>query len=127
MTSVISPQDAAAAAKEVIEFYDSIPAINPQKFAAGLAALFSTYPQPVIARAIDPRGGIPANVEKPNLARIKRLLDGWYDEHFQDVRRQQSASRDRLPAPPPPDEETKVRVREGFQQLKAALKAGNLP
>jgi len=75
-----------------------------------------------VARAVDPRGGVPAHVEFLNLARIKKLMDGWYDEHFQDVRRLEAASRPRLPEPMV-DTETKQRVSGGFRELSAILKA----
>lgn len=122
MSLTISQQDAAAATKRILGFYPDIPASDPKSFAAGLAALLSTYPAPVIARAVDPRGGIPANVEFLNLAKIKKLLDGWYDEHFQDVRRRDIASRKALPEPEVNPIE-KERVREGFQKLKSKLMA----
>lgn len=64
----------------------------------------------------------PAHVEFLNLARIKKLMDGWYDEHFQDVRRLEAASRPRLPEPMV-DTETKQRVSGGFRELSAILKA----
>lgn len=120
MNSTISQEDAAAATKRILEFYPDIPAMNPKSFAAGLTALLSTYPAPVIARAIDPRGGVPAEVEFLNLAKIKKLLDGWYDEHYQDVVRQRIAHTQKLPEPTP-DPEAKERISHGFQQLKAKL------
>lgn len=120
MSLTISQQDAAAATKRILGFYPEIPASDPKSFAAGLAALLSTYPAAVIARAVDPRAGVPANVEFLNLAKIKKLLDGWYDEHFQDQRRRQLIETKRLEEPEV-DEEVKERVAQGFQRLKSKL------
>lgn len=120
MTLTISQQDAAAATKRILGFYPDIPASDPKSFAAGLAALLSTYPAPVVARAVDPRGGVPAHVEFLNLAKIKKLLDGWYDEHFQDLNRREIAAR-KLLAEPEVDPQSKARVSEGFQKLKKIL------
>lgn len=120
MNLMISQQDAAAATKRILGFYPEIPASDPKSFAAGLAALLSTYPSAVVARAVDPRGGIPAHVEFLNLAKIKKLLDGWYDEHYQDVHRREIAARKQLPGPQV-DEITKDRVIAGFAKLKKML------
>lgn len=125
MSSIISQKEAATAAKAILDFYPDIPASDPKRFVAGLAALLSTYPAPVIARAVDPRGGVPANVEFLNLAKIKKLLDGWYDEHYQDVQRQRLATTRRL-SEPMPDPEAKDRVRTGFAKLSSILKADGL-
>lgn len=122
MSLTISQQDAAAATKRILGLYPEIPASDPKSFAAALASLLSTYPAPVIARAVDPRGGIAVHVEFLNLAKIKKILDGWYDEHYQDVRRQQIANTKRLPAPEV-EPQSKERVREGFQKLSMALKS----
>lgn len=123
MSLVISPQEAAAATKRILGFYPDIPASDPKSFAAGLAALLATYPQAVVARAVDPRGGIPVTVEYLNLAKIKKVLDGWYDEHFQDVERAKRASQKALPEPEPESPEVKERVCEGFRKLKGVLKS----
>lgn len=126
MNSTISHNEAAAATKRILGFYPEIPASDPKSFAAGLAALLSTYPQAVIARAIDPRGGIPAQVEFLNLAKIKKLLDGWYDEHFQDQRRNEIHNRPRLPEPER-DPDADRRISDGFHQLSERLKSGFAP
>lgn len=126
MNWTISQKDAAAAVKAILDFYPEIPASDPKRFAAGLAALLSTYPQAVIARAVDPRGGIPAQVEFLNLAKIKKLLDGWYDEHYQDQKRIEIHSRPRL-AEPERDPQVEHRINDGFRKLSERLKSGFAP
>lgn len=125
MTLTVS-QSEAAATKRILGFYPEIPASDPKSFAAGLAALLSTYPKAVIARAVDPIGGVPANIEFLNLAKIKKLLDEWFDEHYQDERRREVHERKRLPEPPK-DEAAAERVSSGFQQLSERLKLGLAP
>lgn len=121
MTSV--NLSAAATAKQVLGFYDTIPAMDPKAFAAGLVEILSIYPQPVLDRAASPSRGLAAVVPYPNLAKFKKLLDEWADEHYEDCRRRDMASRKRLPEPEP-DPQVKHRVSEGFEKLVLQLKRG---
>lgn len=78
---------AKSAANRILGFYDTIPAMDQEAFAAGLVELLSIYPQPVLERAISPSRGLPANVAYPNLAKFKEKLDEWHGEHLDDMRR----------------------------------------
>lgn len=122
----ISQSEAAEAAAQILRIASDIPALDPKAFSAALAGLLSTYPRPVVKRAADPIGGIAVHVERLNLARIKKLLDSWYDEHFQDMRRKEIADMKRLPEPKP-DPQVKHRVENGFKQLKNILQSGLVP
>ena len=82
MTSTVSPQDAAAAAKKILGFYDTIPASDPKAFAAGLVATLSIFPQRVVDRASDPVRGIPSVVRYLNLADVRKHLDDWHAEEI---------------------------------------------
>lgn len=106
------------AAQDILAFYPQIPANDPRRFAAGLVELLSTYPQAVVRRA-RASSGIPANLEFLNLAAVKKLLDGWADEHWQDVQR----SRKQI-APPVEveDPEAKARVNQVLFELKQAMR-----
>lgn len=120
MDSKISQGEAAEATAQILRIATDIPALDPKAFSAALAGLLSTYPRAVVRRAADPVGGVVAHVERLNLARIKKLLDGWYDEHYQDIHRKQLAERKQLPEPVV-DEETRKRVGEKFLQLRKML------
>lgn len=119
----ISQDEAAVAAKQILGCYPDIPASDPKRFAAGLVALLSTYPRPVIARAVDPRSGVAVHIEFLNLARIKKLLDEWRDEHFRDLHRREIAARKPLPEPVL-NPEARERIHTGLRQLSSVLRAG---
>lgn len=123
MTLTISHDEAAVAARQILGCYPDIPASDPKRFVAGLVGLLSTYPRPVIVRAVDPRIGIAVHIEFLNLARIKKLLDEWRDEHFQDLHRREIAARKPLPEPIQ-NPEVRERIQVGLRQLSAALRAG---
>lgn len=91
---------AAAAAKQILGFYDSIPAKDKEAFTAGVVELLSTYPQLVIQRAVSPARGLPGLVAYPNLAKFKAILDGWAEELWEEERVRR-AKAPRLEAPPP--------------------------
>lgn len=123
MDSNVSHQEAAAAAKRILGFYPDIPASDPMGFAAGLVQTLSNYPQAVVARAVDPATGIPANVEFLNLARIKKLLDGWHDDLISlDGKRKHWAPQIEFKRDEP-TEESKSRVL-GWRKLSAQIDAG---
>ncbi len=122
----ISPQAAATAARQILGFYPTIPASDPQAFASGLVKTLSTFPAPVIARAVDPVEGIPAKLSFLNLAEIRKLLDGWRDEHLEMQARYERANRKALP-PRAPDPEEDARILKGLQELSAHLKSGFSP
>jgi hypothetical protein len=123
MTSTISQQAAAAAAKQILGFYPEIPASDPKGFAAGLVATLSIFPQPVIDRAVDPVQGIPGKVVYLNLAKIRKLLDEWVEEYTDDCRRREMAAMKRLPETPR-DPQAERRISEGFEKLSLQLKRG---
>lgn len=113
----------AAAAKQILGFYDTIPAMDPKAFAAGLVEILSSYPPPVVERAASPSRGLAAVVAYPNLAKFKQHLDGWLDEHMADVQRIERANRKRLPEPAH-NPEMEARVAKGMHELAEQLKRG---
>lgn len=123
MTSTISQQEAAAAAKRILGFYPEIPASDPKGFAAGLVATLSTFPREVIDRAVDPVQGLPAKVAFLNLAQMRKLLDEWAEEWWERQRAIERASQKRL-AEPPRDPQAEHRISEGFEKLKVQLQRG---
>jgi hypothetical protein len=121
MTSV--NLSAAAAAKQILGFYDTIPAMDPKAFAAGLVEILSSYPGPVLERAVSPSRGLAALVPYPNLAKFKKLLDEWAEEFYTQQDRIARANRKRLPDPPR-DPQAEHRISEGFAKLKIQLERG---
>lgn len=119
----ISPEAAAEATRKILGYYPTIPASDPKGFAAGLVKLLSTYPAAVIAQAVDPAVGLPANVEFLNLAGMKKHLDLWRDEYFSDMERRERANRKKLPAMPP-NPEAERRISKGLDDLVKHLKSG---
>ena len=128
MNLITSPEAAAKAAKRILGCYPTIPASDPQGFAAGLVKILSNYPPAVVAQAADP-DGIVAEVEFLNLAKIKKLLDGWRDEYFESLDRHERANRKQIAAPvfvhPTPDAEKRIAAE--FDKLVARLKSGFAP
>ena len=122
----ISPQAAATAARQILGYYPTIPASDPQAFAAGLVKMLSTFPAPVIARAVDPVKGIAAKVTFLNLAAIRALLDTWLDEHLTRQAMIERANRKPLPAPIV-DPEAQARIAKGLKELSEHIKAGFSP
>lgn len=105
MTSTIS-QMAAARAKQILGFYDSIPATDQKAFTAGFVELLSIYPQAVLDRAASPSRGLAAYVAYPNLAKFRELLEQWHTEHIEDLRCRgvlRQGRSDSLRLCPPPD------------------------
>lgn len=100
---------ATMAARQILAFYDTIPASNHKAFSAGLVELLSACPQAVAARAASPSRGLPAFVAFPNLAKFRELLDEWSEAHWREQpRRRLAPSADarraeprRHPDPPP--------------------------
>lgn len=126
MTCGISPAEAAKATAQILAYYPTIPAMDPQQFAAGLTKLLSTFPSPVVERAVDPVDGIPALVEFLSLAKIRELLDTWRREHIDRQERLAAITRKVLPSLPPlPDPETRKRVTDGFRKLSEHLTVRN--
>lgn len=82
---------AAAAAKQILGFYDTIPAADQRAFTAGFVELLSTFPFPVIERAISPSRGLPAYVPYPNLAKFRELLDEWCEIYWEEQSRKRIA------------------------------------
>lgn len=121
MTSV--NLSAAAAAKQILGFYDTIPAMDPKAFAAGLVEILSSYPPPIVQRAASPSRGLAALVAYPNLAKFKQHLDEWTSEYSIELARQERLSRRRLPEPPR-DLEAEARVAKGMKELAEQLKRG---
>lgn len=114
---------AAAAVKQILGFYDTIPAMDPKAFAAGLVEILSSYPRPVIERAASPSIGLASVVTYPNLAKFKKQLDEWADEHWENMKRLERINRQRI-APPAEDPEMRARVSKGLDELVAQLKRG---
>lgn len=121
MTSV--NLSAAAAAKQILGFYDTIPAMDPKAFAAGLVEILSSYPRPVLERAVSPLRGLAAEVPYPNLAKFKKHLDEWREEFYTEQDRISRANRKRLPEPKV-DPAAKERISKGLDDLVAHLKRG---
>jgi hypothetical protein len=127
VTSGISPAEAAKATAQILAYYSTIPAMDPQQFAAGLTKTLSIFPAPVVALAVDPVEGIPAKVKFLNLAEIREHLDRWRIEYL--VRQERLARLERRALPPPAPEEppVKARVSSGFKKLSEHLTAGLNP
>jgi hypothetical protein len=97
--------------------------MDPKAFAAGLVEILSNYPQQVLDRASSPSRGLAALVTYPNLAKFKKLLDEWAEEHYTEQDRIARASRKQLPEPPR-DPQAEHRIKEGFAKLKLQLERG---
>lgn len=117
---------AKAAAAQLIDFYPSIQASNPQTYAAGLVQIFAYYPEFLIAEAIDPVHGLPSECEFfPTLAKVKAFLEPRYRDHLRMLETKDRYSRKRLESPPK-DVEAEKRVERGFHDLGRILRAGIL-
>ncbi|RZN19479.1 hypothetical protein [Bradyrhizobium sp. Leo121] len=114
---------AAEAARKILGFYDTIPAMDPKAFAAGLVEILSNYPQAVLERAVSPSRGLAGAVSYPNLAKFKEHLDAWRDEYYLDQDRIERANRKRLPEPEP-DPEMEARIAKGLRELADQLRRG---
>lgn len=123
---MISTEQAAKAAKEILAFYPEIPASDPKRFASGLVATLSIFPQAVIDRAVDPVHGLPSKVQYLNLAQMRKHLDGWLEEFWTEHDRKERAGRKALPQPPR-DLEAEARIAKGLKELSEQLKRGMGP
>jgi hypothetical protein len=123
---MISTEQAAKAAKQILGFYPEIPASDPKGFAAGLVATLSIFPQAVVDRAVDPVHGLPSKVAYLNLAQMRKHLDGWLEEFWTEHERQERAARKALPEPPR-DPEAEARIAAGLKELAEQLKRGMGP
>lgn len=112
----------AQAAERILGFYDTIPAMAPKAFAAGLVEILSNYPQFIIDRAASPSKGLAGLIAYPNLAKFKEKLDVWADEWWYE----QQEAKKRLPQlpEPPVDPEMKARVAKGMKELADHLRSG---
>ncbi|MCK1361222.1 hypothetical protein [Bradyrhizobium sp. 199] len=117
---------AATAAKRILGFYDTIPAMDPKAFAAGLVEILSSYPPPVVAKAASPSTGLASVVPYPNLAKFKQHLDAWREEYYADLDQRERANRRRLPEPPR-EPEAEARIAKGMKELVEQLKRGTGP
>jgi hypothetical protein len=97
--------------------------MDPKAFAAGLVEILSSYPRPVIERAVSPSRGLAAAVPYPNLAKFKKHLDEWAEEFYTEQDRIARANRKHLPVPKV-DPEAKARIARGLDELVAHLKSG---
>jgi hypothetical protein len=67
---------AAAAARSIMNFFPRSDVADPNAYALGMAAIMSEYPQEVIARITDPRTGIVRRLKfLPRLAEIAEACD----------------------------------------------------
>jgi hypothetical protein len=123
---MISTEQAAKAAKQILGFYPEIPASDPKGFAAGLVATLSIFPQAVVDRAVDPVHGLPSKVAYLNLAQMRKHLDGWMEEFWTEHERQERAARKALPEPPR-DPDAEARIAKGLKELAEHLKRGFSP
>jgi hypothetical protein len=123
---MISTEQAAKAAKQILGFYPEIPASDPKGFAAGLVATLSIFPQAVVDRAVDPVHGLPSKVAYLNLAQMRKHLDGWLEEFWTEHERQERAARKALPEPPR-DPDAEARIAKGLKELAEHLKRGFSP
>jgi hypothetical protein len=126
MTSTITQEAAAAAAKRILGFYPDIPASDPKGFAAGLVQTLMTFPEAVVKQAMDPVHGLPAKVEFLNLAAMRKCLDQWRLEHLAHEERVARSKVRYLPEPPRDPEEMK-RISDGFKKLSEHLARGFSP
>ena len=85
--------------------------------------ILSSYPRPVLERAVSPSRGLAAAVPYPNLAKFKKHLDEWAEEFYTDQDRIARANRKRLPVPQV-DPEAKARISKGLDELVTQLKRG---
>lgn len=123
MISTTSPQVAAEATKKILALYDTIPASDPQQFAAGLMATLLIFPPAVVTKAADPVHGIPARVSYLNLAKMREWLDKEAEQYWTEQNRIERGNRKALPEPEIDPEERK-RVSEGLRDLVQHLKSG---
>lgn len=126
MTSTTSPQVAAEATKKILALYDTIPASDPQQFAAGLMATLLIFPQAVVEKAANPVHGIPSKVSYLNLAKMREWLDKENDEYWTHQQRMERANRKALPEPVQDPEERKA-IEAGLRDLVKHLKSGFSP
>lgn len=113
----------AKAAEQILNFYDTIPAMSPKAFAAGLVEILSNYPQAVIDRAASPSRGLAGVIAYPNLAKFKEKLDAWSEEYYFDVERERKKNLKLLPEPPV-DPEMQARIAKGLKELADHLRSG---
>jgi hypothetical protein len=118
MTSKASPTSAKIA-KQILGFYDTIPAADQQAFAAGLVELLSGYPLEVQERSASPSRGLPARVAYPNIAKFREHLEVWAEEHRKEVKERSPARtpidiKKRLPPPLAPDWDVPGRLANIF-------------
>lgn len=113
----------AQAAERILGFYDTIPAMAPKAFAAGLVEILSSYHQAVIDRAASPLHGLAGCIAYPNLARYREKLDVWAQEHHYEVERDRLAKTPRLQEPPR-DPEMEAKIAQGLRDLSERLKSG---
>lgn len=74
---------------------------------------------------MDPVDGIPGVVSRPNLADMRKHLDGWHAEEC----RRRALEAKFLPKPassaePATNPEMQKRIRDGLRQLSEQLKSG---
>jgi len=116
---------AATAAKQILGFYDTIPAMDPKAFAAGLVEILSNYPPAVLERAVSPSRGIAAFIAYPNLAKMRERLEEWSAEYYADLKRREPKPK-ALPEPPR-DIEMEAKIQRGLRELSARLRSGMGP
>jgi hypothetical protein len=113
---------AAQAAERLIGFYPTITASAPKIYAAGLVQLFSRYPEHLVAEAIDPVNGLPAECDNlPSIAKVKSHLEPRLLSWQKTQDKIERAKRKPLPEPPR-DPQVEHRIVEGFKKLSARLK-----
>jgi hypothetical protein len=85
--------------------------------------LFCHYPEHLVAEAIDPVYGLPAECEfLPTIAKIKSYLEPRWLAHCRTIELKERHLRKRLPEPER-DLEADKRMAENFRQLGETLKA----
>src|SRR5882757_8108786 len=115
---------AAQGAARLIGFYPTIMASDPKVYAAGLVQLFSRYPEHLVAAAVDPVNGLPAECDYlPTIAKAKAFLEPRWQEECRTAERLARFNRKRLPEPQA-DWEAQKRIREGLEKLSFDLKRG---
>lgn len=113
----------AQAAERILGFYDTIPAMAPKAFAAGLVEILSNYPQAVIDRSASPSKGLAGVVAYPNLAKFREKLEVWANEHWDEQDRIKRANTPRLPEPER-NPEMEARIAKGLKELADHLRSG---
>lgn len=108
------PAPAAKAAAQLLSFYPTHTANEPEKYAAAIVALMAEYPREVIDVVVDPRRGLATRCKfLPTLAELTEALQSEMEPHNQAwiKEREKRNAIPRMDRTPPTAEE-KARVQK---------------